>query len=258
LLFLEPATHKKWSKVYDSICETFKQCQDTKRLIDGIGIIEEFTSQIDIIGQLTELLEKDIVSYADCARLEQLTRNCKIFKISNFDIKELKSDCKSLNECLNKLTNAGDNKLTIDVMEQCRIKIDEFVLQVDDHHTKPLYAAISEHKSMVRFLQCAQKEGYLMNGFLTDFVHRKYSKSMIYSKPIEELLGIRSTAQQTNETLEATIRNKESDSYIDTDSRLVTVKPVWSILNKKLQIMAWIRKIVAVHERKLTLNLVAM
>ena len=257
-LYLEPATHKKWSKVYDSICETFKQCQDTKRLIDGIGIIDEFTSQIDIIGQLTELLEKDSVSYADCARLEQLTRNCKIFKIGNVDIKELKSDCKSLNECLNKLTNAGDNKLTIDVMEHCRIKIDEFVLQVDDHDTKPLYAAISEHKSMVRLLQCAQKEGYLMNGFLTDFVHRKYSKSMIYSKPIEELLGARSTAQQTYETLETTIRNKESDSYIDTDSRLVTVKPVWSILNKKLQLMAWIRKIVAVHEGKLTLNLVAM
>jgi hypothetical protein len=258
-LYFEPATMKKWSKVNDSIKETFSQFQEVEEVVKKTGVLDSFTSQLSVISQLTDRLVKEKVSLEDVRAMEVLCDSCLVDKIGNVEIHKLLSDCQSLNSILDQVKEAGPSKkVGLDVMENCRLQIDNFDLVIDDQEVDFLLKAVDSHKSLLKFLQGAQKEGFLMNGFLTDFIEKRYTSSPIYSKPIEDLLTARQNALNQYDNVENTIKRLADDSYREAEAKLTSIKPTWEIRNKKLMLLAWLRKAKAIHDNKLPVNLVAL
>lgn len=258
-LYFEPATQKKWAKVSDSLRETFNLFPEVEAIVEKAGVLVQFRSQLTVISQLTERLVKEKVSLDDVRVMEDLAANCLIDKIGNVDVKKLLSDCKALNEVIEQATAASpQKKITIELMDSCRQQVDNFDLVIDDAEVSFLYKAVDNHKSLLRFLHGTQKEGFLMNGFLTDFIDKRYSASVIYSKPIEDLLNSRQTALQNYEQIEQQIKKTTDDSFREAESKLGSIKPNWEIRNKKLQLLSWLRKAKAIHDNKFAVNLVAL
>lgn len=258
-LYFEPATLKKWQKVQESIEESFGQSKAIAELVSRSKIMDAFNEQLNIIRQLTDCLVKDKVSLKDIREMEELAGQCKIDKIGNVDVKKLAEDCKSLNDSLDKIKGVDStNKVAIEVMDQCKHQIEVFDLQVDEEESSFIVKAVESYRMLVRFLQGAQRDGFLSNGFLTDFIFEKYAESLIFSKPIEDLLANRALCLQIYQQIESGLKNLDSESYMETESKLQGLRHVWDTVNKKYQLMAWIRKVSAIHSGKLAMNLVAL
>jgi hypothetical protein len=258
-LYFEPATLKKWSKVGDSIKETFTQSPEVEAIIQKAGVLDQFNEQLSIIGQLTDRLVKEKVTLEDLHIMEGLMARCLIDKIGNVDVKKLLADCRSLNEVVAQAVAASPaKKVTLELMEQCKQQVDNFDLVIEDAEVAFLYRTVDAHKSLMRFLTGTQKEGYIMNGFLTDFIDKRYAASLIYSKPVEDLLGARQTALQHYEQITGQLRKAGDEGYREAEGRLGTIRPAWEVRNKELQLLAWLRKAKAIHDGKLAANLVTL
>jgi hypothetical protein len=257
--FFEPATFKRWAKVHESVLETCALSPKIEALVAKSKVLDGFTEQLEIIRQLTECLVKDKVSLQDVVTMEDLSWKSKVDKIGNVDLMKLREDCRSLNESMAKLKGVdASNKVGIEVLDQCKHQIEVFDLQVDEDETRYIYKAADNHRLLIKFLQGAQRDGFLSNGFLTDFIFEKYSESLVYSKPVEDLLANRATCLQIYQQVENSLKNLESDSYMEIDSKVQGLRHSWDTINKKYQLMAWLRKASAIHSGHLAVNLVAL
>lgn len=258
-LYFEPASQKKWSKVSDSIKETFTQFPEVESIVRKAGVLEQFNQQMDIITQLTERLVKEKITLEDVRAMEYQTEVCKIDKIGNVDIPKLHDDCSSLIKILDQISAATpEKKIGMDLIENFKQQFDNFDLLIEESDVAHFFKAIDNYRVLLRFLQGTQKEGYLMNGFLTDFIDKKYSASIIYNKAIEDLLGARLVALQQYDQIESQIKRTSDDSFREAELKLSSIKPTWDIRNKKLQLMSWLRKAKSIHDNKFSVNLVTL
>jgi hypothetical protein len=254
-LFSEEGNQKKWSKTRSSIDEILKEDPEIEAIGNTADVLSEFDSQYQCISSLTDKLLQNHLVMKEVLELQRICEEILVENLGDVEIGKLKEECTELASNFTKAHEASSqNKIAVDTFEILKKKLDRFRLTVSDPEVDALLKTFFSHKKLLKVLNLFNKEGMNNNGYVAEFILKRYQESPIFLKTLEDLLAVRTHAMAQYENIENCLANLGDESFNETEYKLSRLKLVFNEKDKMIKLKSWIRKVHALKQNQISVS----